>query len=248
GADAELAEIGYGRAGGPRAGHLRARGERCGARPHARAEARVPHDRARPAGDGEAGERGCGALPRGARGDAGVADGDRPGQQERGAAGRGGADGADAAGPRRGDRGRRDLAADPPPGRADRGGAATRRRGDGDADPAADPGRDGRGADAAAGGDAGGRGARRGAAAVAVKDMSLRLPRVDRILEHPALTRSPVLRAIKRRWVHEALATARARALAGEATTAPDAETIAVAVAERLAAVMVPRPQALINA
>ena len=77
--------------------------------------------------------------------------------------------------------------------------------------------------------------------------MSLRLPRVDRILEHPALTTSPALRSIKRRWVHEALAEARQRTLAGEAT-APEAETIALAVAARLAEVMVPRPQALINA
>lgn len=78
--------------------------------------------------------------------------------------------------------------------------------------------------------------------------MSLRLPRVDRILDHPALASSPVLRAIQRRWVHEALAELRRRAQAGEAVEVPEAEEVALAVARRIEATMTPRPQALINA
>jgi len=78
--------------------------------------------------------------------------------------------------------------------------------------------------------------------------MSLRLPRVDRILDHPALASSPALRAIQKRYVHEALADLRRRALAGEISEAPEAEAIAREVASRLEQVMTPRPRALINA
>ncbi|MDC0666092.1 L-seryl-tRNA(Sec) selenium transferase [Nannocystis radixulma] len=78
--------------------------------------------------------------------------------------------------------------------------------------------------------------------------MSLRLPRVDRILDHPALASSPALRSIQKRYVNDALADLRRRALAGEISEAPEAEAIARAVARRLAEVMTPRPRALINA
>jgi L-seryl-tRNA(Ser) seleniumtransferase len=78
--------------------------------------------------------------------------------------------------------------------------------------------------------------------------MSLRLPRVDRILEHPALASSPALRAIQRRFVQEALAELRARAQAGELAEAPDAEAVARLVAGRLAELLTPRPRPLINA
>ncbi|MDC0720593.1 L-seryl-tRNA(Sec) selenium transferase [Nannocystis bainbridge] len=78
--------------------------------------------------------------------------------------------------------------------------------------------------------------------------MSLRLPRVDRILEHPALASSPALRTIQKRQVHEVLAELRRRAQAGEIAEAPEVEAIAGEVARRLAEVMTPRPRALINA
>lgn len=77
--------------------------------------------------------------------------------------------------------------------------------------------------------------------------MAIRLPRVDQILEHPALARSPALRAIKRRFVQEALAELRAAALAGKAVEASVA-SVAEAVAERLSEVMTARPRPLLNA
>ncbi len=79
--------------------------------------------------------------------------------------------------------------------------------------------------------------------------MSLRLPRVDRILDHPALASSPALRAIQKRHVNDdVLAELRRRAQAGEISEAPEAEAIAREVARRLDEVMSPRPRALINA
>ncbi len=78
--------------------------------------------------------------------------------------------------------------------------------------------------------------------------MSLRLPRVDQILEHPALASSPALRAIQRRFVQEALAELRGRVQRGEATEAPTTDAVAEQVARRLGGLLVPRPRALINA
>ncbi|WP_434418435.1 L-seryl-tRNA(Sec) selenium transferase [Nannocystis pusilla] len=78
--------------------------------------------------------------------------------------------------------------------------------------------------------------------------MSLRLPRVDRILDHPALASSPALRAIQKRHVNDVLAELRRRAQAGEISEVPEVEAIACEVARRLDEVMSPRPRALINA
>ena len=78
--------------------------------------------------------------------------------------------------------------------------------------------------------------------------MSLKLPRVDQILDHPALAASPALRPIKRRLVQEALAGLRAGAQTGAVAEAPTAAAVAEQVAARLAGLLVPRPRALINA
>lgn len=78
--------------------------------------------------------------------------------------------------------------------------------------------------------------------------MSLRLPRVDQILEDPALATSPALRAIQRRLVQDALAELRAQAQRGALAVAPTAAAVAGEVAARLAGLLVPRPRALINA
>lgn len=74
------------------------------------------------------------------------------------------------------------------------------------------------------------------------------MPRVDAILDEPALAGSPALRAIKRRFVQEALAELRGRAQKGEAAAAPTAAAVAEQVARRLDGLLVPRPRALINA
>ena len=76
----------------------------------------------------------------------------------------------------------------------------------------------------------------------------MRLPRVDRILDQPALAASPVLREIKRRWVGEALERCRAAAARGELHEPPSEAEVAAEVAARLDASLEPRPRPLINA
>jgi L-seryl-tRNA(Ser) seleniumtransferase len=78
--------------------------------------------------------------------------------------------------------------------------------------------------------------------------MSLRLPRVDQILEHPSLASSPALRSVQKRLVQDALAELRAAGLRGEFKEMPTVESVARQVAGRLEELLVARPRALINA
>ena len=74
------------------------------------------------------------------------------------------------------------------------------------------------------------------------------LPKVDRVLDAAPLAASPVARALKRRLVQEAIAELRARIQAGDLTSIPDAEALAVIVRARLDELLAPRPRRVINA
>lgn len=78
--------------------------------------------------------------------------------------------------------------------------------------------------------------------------MTVRLPRVDAVLDHPALAASPALRPIKKHFVQQALAGLRASALRGETSAAPEVGEVATRVAAELATLLVPHPRPLINA
>ncbi|MEZ4448224.1 MAG: L-seryl-tRNA(Sec) selenium transferase [Nannocystaceae bacterium] len=74
------------------------------------------------------------------------------------------------------------------------------------------------------------------------------LPRVDRLLDAPALAALPIRRALKRQLVHTALGELREALLAGRRSVVPGVDEVAEEVARRLDALLRPRPRPVLNA